>query len=125
MGNQLGSIDIDCDAPCYAVVQAGERLGFQSPLDVRWCRLNHYLEGRRESGGGFHPWRWLFGGGLFRKTTCSCGKPVPVLEPYTFTFASKEECFYLLGQCCRCRTMFWEEATVPSRAETEWACWGI
>ena len=121
MFSRLGPIDIECDAPLYSVVEACEGLGFQSPLDVRWCRMSHVLRGQRELGGvvGFHPLRWLFGSSQPAKTICTCGQPLPPMERYTFTFASEKEAHYLLGQCCRCRTMYWEEAPVPSRKETE------
>jgi len=56
-------IDIECDAPSYAFVEACEKVGFRSPLDVRWCRMSHFLGSQREPDGGFHPLRWLFGGG--------------------------------------------------------------
>ena len=112
----LGPMDIEFDAPPYSVVKACEGLGFQSPLDVRWCRMSHVLRGQRELGGvvGFHPLRWLFGSGQPPKTTCSCGRALPLIECFTFTFVSEKEARYLLGQCCRCRTMYWEEASVPS-----------
>jgi hypothetical protein len=35
------------------------------------------------------------------------------MEGYTFTFASGKEAEYLLGQCRRCRTIFWEEGQQP------------
>jgi hypothetical protein len=62
MFSRLGPIDLKCDAPLYSVVAACGKLGFQSPLDVRWCRTSHFLGGQREPGGGFHPLLWLFGG---------------------------------------------------------------
>jgi hypothetical protein len=110
----LGPMDIECESPPYSVVRACQ--GFQSPLDVRWCRMSHVLRGQDELGGvvGFHPLRWLFGSGQPPKTTCSCGHALPVIERYSFTFTSKQEAHYLLGQCCRCRTMYWEVASAPS-----------
>jgi hypothetical protein len=119
MFNSLGPIDIKCDAPLYCIVKACRKLGYQSPLDVRWCRTSHFLGCLRETGGGFHPWRWLFGGSLNPKTTCTCGEPLPKAKNCICTFQSRKECHYLLGQCLRCRTMYWEEVSVPSRTETE------
>ena len=119
MFNILGPMDIECDAPLYCVVKACGQLGFQSPLDVRWCRMSRFRGGQREPDRGFHPLRWLFGGGPSPKRTCTCGQPLPLMECYTCTFESAKECHYLLGQCRRCRTMFWEEVSVPSRTETE------
>jgi hypothetical protein len=115
----LGPIDIECDAPLYSVVEACGTLGFQSPLDVRWCRTSNFLGRQLVPDGGFHPLRWLFGSSRSSKTTCTCGQPRPELGPCTFKFESGKEGHYLLGQCPRCRTMFWEEASVPSRKTTE------
>jgi hypothetical protein len=111
--SDMGPIDINCDAPPFSVVKACEKLGFQSSLDVRWCRVSHFIKSQGELG--FHPLLWLFGAHNTMETICKCGQPLPQMERYTFTFASKKEAHYLLGQCCRCRTMFWEEAPVPSR----------
>jgi hypothetical protein len=111
MSGRLGPMEIGCDAPPYPVVRACEGLGFQSPLDVRWCRLSRARNGRLEPGGGLglHLWEWLFGTGLPREATCACGQPLPALDKYTFTFASDKVADYRLGQCRRCRAMFWEE----------------
>jgi hypothetical protein len=38
-----------------------------------------------------------------------CGHVLPTLEKYAFTFAFGKVVDFLLGQCHRCRTMFWEE----------------
>jgi len=119
MFNSLGPIDIECDAPLYSVVEACGNLGFLSPLDVRWCRKNHLLGGQRVPDGGFHPLLWLFGCRQLPKTTCTCGQPLPRMKYYICTFESEKEVHYYLGQCCQCRTMFWDEAPVPSRKETE------
>ncbi len=91
----LGPIDVECDAPLYSVVEACEKLGFQSPLDVRWCRMRQFLEGQREPDCGFHLLRWLFGGSQHPKATCTCGQPLPPMECYTCTFASEKEANYL------------------------------
>jgi hypothetical protein len=120
-------MDIECDAPPYSIVKACEGLGFQSPLDVRWCRMSHVLAGQRELGGvfGFHPWLWLFGSSEPRKRTCTCGQSLALMERYTFRCSSEKDAQYFLGQCCRCWTMCWEEASVPRRKETESGNWGI
>ena len=36
MNGHLGPVEVECDAPPYAVVQACAYLGFDRPLDVRW-----------------------------------------------------------------------------------------
>jgi len=126
MFNNLGPIDIHCDAPAYSVVGACERLGFQSPLDVRWCRMSHFLAGRHQASGveEFHSLGCPFGSNRPPTTTCRCGQPLPLMEHCTFRFISEKEAHYLLGQCRRCHTMFWEEAPVPGQEERGGGCWG-
>ena len=111
MSRSLGPIQIECDTPPFAIVDACARLEFQSPWDVRWCRLSDFLSTHQRAHRrfGFHPLRWLFGAQAPR-ITCSCGRPLPRMERCTFTFESQEQAQYLLGQCAGCRTIFWDEA---------------
>jgi hypothetical protein len=112
MFSHLGPLDIECDCPPYVVVQASRRIGVRTPEDVRWCRLNHFLAEPPS-------WRQLLslegiksalGLGDRRKSkTCICGQPLPCLARYAFTYSTGAEASYLLGQCGRCRTVFWEE----------------
>ncbi len=104
MSEQLGPLEVNCDAPLYHVVEACERLGFHAPLDVRWCRVSHFLAAR---GNTFS--RWFFGKGQPEGWTCNCGRSLPPLEPCTFTFASERKAVYYLGQCRKCWTIYWEE----------------
>jgi hypothetical protein len=109
MSSQLGPIDVCCDAPAYPIVHACERLGFQNPLDVRWCRLSRFpYPGDRDPLLGVNPWRWFTNRNPSDRT-CSCGNPLPLLENFAFTLASERVIDYRLGQCLHCRTMFWEE----------------
>jgi len=55
-------------------------------------------------------WKALLGLKSTKIRNCSCGRGLPALERYTFTFRNGSEASYLLGQCSRCRTIFWEEA---------------
>jgi hypothetical protein len=100
MSGELGRVDIVCDAPPYSVVKACVSLGFRTPLDVRWVRIE-----RREIERKAHsilPWiRQSIPG-------CSCSHPLPALESYTFTFASGKQSRYYLGQCPRCNTIYWD-----------------
>jgi hypothetical protein len=112
MFSRLGPVEIECDCPPYAVVQASQRIGLRTPEDVRWCRLGHFL---REPP----TWRELFSlegiKGVLgmrdrrKAKTCVCGQPLPCLARYAFTYNTGVEESYLLGQCGRCRTVFWEE----------------
>ena len=112
MSNQLGPLEISCDAPPYVIVQACQLLQFKAPLDVRWCEKSHYL---REGPAGVRLWN-LFAKSQPVKTTCTCGMPLPLLENYAFTFACGKVLHYNLSQCSKCRTMFWEEG-FPSDAD--------
>ena len=111
MSNQLGPIDVQCDAPPYAVVRACRRVGIRSPEDVRWCRLIHFLDQAGGWKGLLHPltWRKLLGRAAEGEQCCSCGAKLPIMERVTFTFTTGREETLLLGQCCGCGTVFWEE----------------
>jgi hypothetical protein len=111
MASQFGPIEIACDAPPYPIVEACWMLGFQSAPDVRWCRMSTFLHGEGEGGSVFslQSWKGWLGMGRARGHCCSCGEMLPTLEKCTFTFLSGSKTDYLLGQCPRCRTIFWEE----------------
>jgi hypothetical protein len=112
MANRLGPIDILCDAPPYSVVKACRTLEMQAPEDVRWFRMSYFLNrqaGWREMLSG-QTWKSMLGmnqGPAGKK--CSCGHELPALVKYTFTYITGQEASYFLGQCGRCRTIFWEE----------------
>src|SRR5947209_6856744 len=111
MASQLGPIELQCDAPSYPVVRACRRVGVESPEDVRWCRLTHFLNQAFGWKGLFHPltWKKLLSRAHGDEQCCSCGEKLPNLDRVTFTFTTGREESYLLGQCVRCRTVFWEE----------------
>ena len=100
MPGELGPIDIQCDAPPYPVVNACAGLGFLDPQDVRWSRLDRR---RLRRPAGLFP--WLRGAA----PRCVCGHALPALESYTFTFKSGSQSEYHLGQCPRCRTIYWDK----------------
>jgi hypothetical protein len=103
MSNQLGPIEVTCDSPPFFIVQACLRIGLKSPADVRWNRLSHQADAQ----GG---WRQLLGfPAASTATSCHCGQPLPGLEAYTFTLVTGKEVSYLLGQCGRCRTIYWDD----------------
>jgi hypothetical protein len=114
MSSPLGPIDIICDAPPYPVVRASHGLGFSRPEDVRWARLSHFQAERDSLWELLNPLSWkqaLAGHGRsHRQQTCSCGKDLPLLERYLFTYADGRQEAYLLAQCLRCHTVFWEDA---------------
>ena len=108
MAGTLRPLDLSWDAPPFPVVGACHRLGFRSPLDVRWCRLNHFLAAR-SSRPSTPPGAQVFDTKPAPETTCTCGEPLPRLEKYAITFVLEKVADYRLGQCRRCGTMFWEE----------------
>ncbi|HEV3258668.1 MAG TPA: hypothetical protein VG013_17465 [Gemmataceae bacterium] len=104
------SLDIDCDAPSYAIVRACRRIGVVTPEDVRWCRMNRFLSAHPTWREVLKrpPWKALLGMAQPEARTCSCGQKLPLLEKCTFTFNTGQEVSYLIGQCRRCRTVFWD-----------------
>jgi hypothetical protein len=120
MYSHFGTIDVACDAPPHSVAEVCRELGFLAPLDVRWCRMSNFNGGPRANGGALRALLSLFSGRSdTSRKNCTCGKPLPEMTRYTCTFESGKQAHYLLGQCLRCRTMFWEEASAPSRKEAE------
>jgi hypothetical protein len=112
MKNQLGPLEISCDAPPYSIVQACSQVGIQSPEDVRWCRLRNHLQalaGWPEFLKSF-PWKMFIRSGSSTENLCSCGHALPRLEGYKFMLITGKEVSYLIGQCSRCRTVYWEDA---------------
>ena len=106
-----GPIELLCDAPPYAVVQACVSVGFRSPADVRWIRLNEVPSHAGHWRGLFSSLRrHLFGGARQPAArTCSCGQGLPALQRRMAFFHRGEEVTYRMGQCERCRTMYWHE----------------
>jgi hypothetical protein len=107
MSRRFGRKEFECDAPSYSVVKACEGLGFRSPLDVRWCRLKHFLADQAPSLGLIG---WFLKRIQPRGKECLCGRSLPALERYTFIFRSERKAEYFLGQCRQCQTIFWDEA---------------
>jgi hypothetical protein len=108
MADTLHPLDIRCDAPPFPVVGACQKVGFRSPLDARWYRLSHFLAAR-SSRPSTPAGAQVFDTKLAQETTCTCGEPLPKQEKYAITFVLEKVADYLLGQCRRCGTMFWEE----------------
>jgi hypothetical protein len=55
-------------------------------------------------------WKLLFKVSNLPGKTCLCGRSLPLLERYSFTFRSERKADYFLGQCPGCRNIYWEEA---------------
>lgn len=99
MAENLGPLDVLCDAPPYPVVKACANLGFARPQDVRWGRLDRRKQ--RRPAGLF----WL----RSSAPACTCGQPLPAMESYVFTFVSGSQTRYYLSQCKRCRAIYWDK----------------
>jgi len=111
MSNQLGPLEVVCDAPSYSIVRACCKLGFQSPEDVRWCRVSHSLDVQTGWQGIPNSQLWMTSGmHRPRGLVCSCDQELPQLNAYTFMLITGLELTYYLGQCARCRAMYWEKA---------------
>jgi hypothetical protein len=110
--SQLGPIEINCDAPSYKIVEACRKIGLETPEDVRWCRRSQFVHTAARWKGFFSAdsWKRLLGRAPDDAKKCSCGARLPSLDRVTFTFTTGTEAIYLLGQCLRCRTIFWDEA---------------
>ncbi|GIW83027.1 MAG: hypothetical protein KatS3mg105_4834 [Gemmatales bacterium] len=114
MSSRLGPIEIDCDAPPYAIVRACHMVGVRSAEDVRWWRLSEYLRQQiRWRDILRHPLKALkrVARGPGR---CGCGEKLPSLEKCTFTRISGNKATYLIGQCPNCRTVYWDEPTAAT-----------
>jgi hypothetical protein len=112
MPNQLGPVEINCDAPAYPFVQACRQVGIQNPEDVRWCRISHLIS-EQPSCRNPHPCLWVLGraaGAESSDAKCFCGQCLPPLEKFIFFLSSGVEKPYFLGQCSRCHTVFWDES---------------
>jgi hypothetical protein len=44
-----------------------------------------------------------------REHACACRERLPKLAKYRFTYSSGDEVTYSVGQCPKCRTVYWEE----------------
>jgi hypothetical protein len=110
MFDKSSSLEIRCDAPAYSIVQACRMVGIQNPEDVRWCRLSQLREGQARQLELFKPHTWKAFWEMQEPagSCCSCGQGIPRLEQITFTYLSGKAVNYFVGQCPRCRTVFWE-----------------
>jgi hypothetical protein len=111
MPDQVGPYEIVCDAPPYRIVRGCAELGFEQPLDVRWLRLDRVL-GSRDSATSFlttQAWTEAIGFTRQGERRCSCGQPLPALDRCTFILRSGTQFDYLVGQCSRCKTVYWQQ----------------
>ncbi|MGE3808777.1 MAG: hypothetical protein AB7K24_29280 [Gemmataceae bacterium] len=110
MSNRLGPIEIDCDAPPYAIVRACQMVGIQAPEDVRWCRMTNFANQQITWRDILrHPWRLFVRRARIGNGMCACGQKLPGLEKCTFTRVSGRKSIYHIGQCAQCKTIYWEE----------------
>jgi hypothetical protein len=76
---------------------------------VRWLEGGHLLADRGISAPRSKSRRWndLLDAGTLAQLACSCGQPLPYLTRYKFTLNDQDVVFYSLGQCVRCKTVYW------------------
>jgi hypothetical protein len=110
MSSPLGSVEIYCDAPPYPVVQACRYIGIQSPEGVRWLRMNSFRNWQPSGHQGLlsHSWKMFWKTGERAARTCTCGQTLPELRLVLVTFNTGNNAFYLVAQCSRCRSVFWD-----------------
>ncbi len=111
MFNWSRTMEILCDAPAYPIVVACKRIGLERPEDVRWLKMDHFLNGHQSWRERLRrqPFKALLGLAHCDDVACSCSAKLPLLEKCTFTFNTGQEVSYLIGQCHRCRTVYWDD----------------
>ncbi|OAI41731.1 hypothetical protein AYO40_02470 [Planctomycetaceae bacterium SCGC AG-212-D15] len=112
MNNQLGPLEVICDAPPYPIVQACNAIGIEMPEDVRWAKMRQYVDRSEEPAdrdGDRSVWQKLLHPAQVREHICNCREKLPKLAKYRFTYSSGDEVTYSVGQCRKCRTVYWEE----------------
>jgi hypothetical protein len=108
MSQELDRLEVHCDAPAYAVVHACRHAGFHAPEDVRWRRLPDAPHVRTLLSDLIRVLEAL--AGLNKEPrACSCGQILPPLKRYIFRSQRTKKRGYVLTQCSRCHTMFWDE----------------
>ena len=112
MSKRLGPIAVCCDAPSYSIVRACQRVGIQSPEDVRWLRMSTFRcqQPDRTFRALSSLWEFFLGSRRPVGGAWACGGPLPELERVVVTFDAGEEMVHLLGQCANCRIVFWDVA---------------
>lgn len=111
MSPPLGPIEIECDAPPYPIVKECRCLGMRDPEGVRWCRLGRSPSQPAGWWRRFHlpSWAGASPPGLPGRSGCPCGRGLPALVRHAFLLSSGREVVYRIGQCFRCRTIYWSE----------------
>ena len=107
-----GPLEVVCDAPSYPIVQACSMIGLERPEDVRWWKVTHFLaaHGYALPDCRGASWTQLLQAPRPKPLTCPCGRELPPLTEYRFTFNDGTHADYSLGQCGRCKTVYWHEA---------------
>jgi hypothetical protein len=108
MKNELGPLEITCDAPPYWIVETSREIGMQTPEDVRWTRLSNLIKERARGSVPGHVLSLFWPSSSMGRLTCVCHKELPILEECIFTYPGEGEWTVLLGQCSQCRTIIWE-----------------
>ncbi len=123
MEENLGPIELSCDAPPYFIVQACRQLGVNDPEDVPWHRLSALsaapVSPSKSRLPGLEALKRVLDLRRSSSHQCACGQPLPRLDGCTFTLSTGRDVHYIIGQCTKCHCVFWEEGTVPVTAPGE------
>jgi hypothetical protein len=110
VSKQLGPIEVCCDAPPYRIVRTSRDLGIRRPEDVRWLRLSAFQSRTPAPARGVVALvvRLFRGAPVHSGLNCTCGAAVPELSTSLVLIEGSESGSFRLGQCPRCRTVFWD-----------------
>ena len=90
----LGPLEIECDAPPYPIVQACNAIGVVKPEDVRWVSISAFAKSKKDASKK-------------EKELCYCLEKLPVPAKFNFTYAHGAVHSYSVGQCQKCKTVYW------------------
>ncbi|MGE3807483.1 MAG: hypothetical protein AB7K24_22700 [Gemmataceae bacterium] len=105
MENPLAGVIGDCDAPPFDVVVASRDVGFDRPADFRWCRMRPRPQASVWLPESIRNWLRL----RAQKRCSTCAEDCPDLKRCVFDRAG-QLFSYVMGQCPRCHTIYWDEA---------------
>lgn len=98
MDDRLAETILIADCPPHPIVEASGACGVESPCDVRWFKIENYIALYSQVLEEIH---------FSSEHYCACKEKLPKLAKYRFTYSSSDEVVYALGQCAKCRTVFW------------------
>ena len=92
----LGPLEIECDSPPYPIVQACNAIGVIRPEDSLWVSISAFTKFKKDATNK-------------EKSLCFCLKKLPKPAKFRFTYNTGTEHSYSVGQCQKCKTVFWSQ----------------